>query len=334
MRARTSHLLTQSAKPSTRSPFWLNGGCKQSTDATSACLLEMTSAKPAPAPKPRAPPRAPPAMLSKNGSVAKGPPWMRPVQQRLREGVALMEGAMAPGNVLRPGEDVPGVPGKRPGPKAAADVSDDWVYRWSHDATVPQEFYPERNTWYVRGRPMQCIICTHTEACAEEWEPYLAEKLKPLIPVTLYGVTGSSSEWPGRRAFSVIQWWKARLSCALRTSRRLTLGGSLSERPSTGLSSSDLPPRPHSVFATPVALVPPVPHTHPTCRRPHLSRTVQSRPPLTAELGLSPALLVRPCRPLHPAHTVPRHAQSLCATSTGRPLRPSPPLGPRGPFRE
>ena len=94
------------------------------------------------------------------------------------------------------------------------------------------------------------------------------------------------------------------------------------------------PPRPHSVFATPVALVPPVPHTHPTSRRPHLSWTVQSRPPLTAELGLSPTLLVRPCCPLHPAHTVPRHAQSLCATSTGRPLRPSPPLGPRGPFRE
>ena len=152
---------------------------------------------------------------------------MPPVQQRLHDGAARMEERLARDLPLLAGEDVQGVPGKRPGPKASPDLADDWVYRWSRHASVPQEFYPERNTWFVRGRPMQCIICTYTEAAPEEWEPYLADKLKPLIPVTLYGVTGSSAEWPGRRAFSVIQWWKARQTTAPRTGRRLTLGRSL-----------------------------------------------------------------------------------------------------------
>ena len=98
---------------------------------------------------------------------------MPPVQDRLHDGAACMQERLTQEPPLRTGEDVRGVPGKRPGPKAAPELGDEWLYRWSTHAGVPQEFYPKRHTYIVKGRRVcerecECVsvcVCACVRVC-------------------------------------------------------------------------------------------------------------------------------------------------------------------------
>lgn len=138
-----------------------------------------------------------------HGQVWQTPKWQSKVVKAHSAGKGPAKGKV-PQSLL----PVPGLP-----PPPASAIGNKYLtgihnYKWSQHVS-PQDFLPYRNTLYVSGRPVQCLVITHHHAPRRDWMPYLNFHMRPLNPICLLGVSAGTTESPSMKTpHSVTQWWK------------------------------------------------------------------------------------------------------------------------------